>query len=86
MSSLLHFLYVTHISHASQSVGGGGWVNIQCINAVRMCRWMYNRVLDKVLTVGRAATEGSATYNQLAQYVVSDVVSVSMFTVLLLKF
>ena len=38
------------------------------------------------LTVGRAATEGSATYNQLAQYVVSDVVSVSMFTVLLLKF
>ena len=39
-----------------------------------------------MLTVGRAATEGSATYNQLAQYVVSDVVSVSMFTVLLLKF
>ena len=37
-----------------------------------MCRWMYNQVLDKVLTVGRAATQGSAAYNQLAQYVVSD--------------
>ena len=44
-----------------------------------MCRWMYNRALDKVLTVGRAATQGSATYNQLAQYVVSD----SMFSTLI---
>ena len=44
-----------------------------------MCRWVYNRVLDTVLTVGRAATQGSTTYNQLAQYVVSD----SMFTTLI---
>ena len=56
-----------------------GWLDVQGIDAVHLCRWMYNRVLDKVLTVGRAATQSSATYNQLAQYVVSD----SMFSTLI---
>ena len=78
MNSLLHFLCVTHISHVHvlQSVGGRIYSVLMESN---MCRWMYNRVLDKVLTVGRAATQGSATYNQLAQYVVSD----SMFSTLI---
>ena len=65
-------------------VGVGGWLYSVLMES-NMCRWMYNRVLDKVLTVGRAATQGSATYNQLAQYVVSDSMF-SIYTDLLLEF